>query len=210
MAEEWGPLEEMRTIYFEWIDDPEPGERLLNSHSLSGGERNRIFFRRDGNYVDYSLVSGVDFREDGRGFVLFDVDRDGWLDLGVTSPNYPRFRIAQNKIGKQSGAKNRFVEVSLVGGQTSNEPGTEWSPRDAFGSRVLVTCGGKKRMFHLSGGEGLSCVNAKRIHIGMGELEKIDSLEVLWPSGKRSRLENVATGEDVLIFENPDMQSVSR
>eukprot|EP01047_Picozoa_sp_COSAG01_P143916 COSAG01_NODE_75633_length_194_cov_36.200000_1_plen_42_part_01 len=26
-AKEWGPLEEMRTIYFEWIDDSQPKDR---------------------------------------------------------------------------------------------------------------------------------------------------------------------------------------
>jgi hypothetical protein len=211
MADEWGPLEEMRTIYFEWVDDPKPGQRYLNSNSLSGGERNRIFFRRDGNYADFSLVSGADFREDGRGFVLFDFDRDGWLDLGVTSPNHPRFRIVRNTIGDQPELnKNQFVEVSLVGGQTSAEVSSQWSPRDAFGARVLVTTGDEKRMFQLSCGEGLSGVNAQRIHIGMGTTPAIDKLEVLWPSGKRTVRENIAAGERITIFENPEMQSVKK
>lgn len=210
MAEEWGPLEEMRTIYFEWVDNPKPGERYLNSHSLSGGERNRIFFRRDGNYVDLSLVSGADFREDGRGFALFDLDRDGWLDLGVTSPNHPRFRIVRNSIGDQARTQNSFVEVSLVGGQTSAKTSSQWSPRDAYGARVLVTIGDQKRMFQLSCGEGLSGVNAKRIHIGMGVDQAIDKLEVLWPSGMRTVRENISAGERITIHENPEMQSVNQ
>ena len=196
----------MRTIYFEWIDDPKPGQKLLNSHSLSGGERNRIFFKRDGNYTDLSLVSGADFREDGRGFVLFDMDSDGWLDLGVTSPNHPRFRIVRNTIGDNAKLKDCFVEVSLVGGQDSIEPSETWSSRDAFGARVVVTIGQQKRMFQLSCGEGLSGVNSKRIHIGLGDAIEIDSLEVLWPSGKRTVREKVAAGERMTIFENLSAQ----
>jgi hypothetical protein len=200
----------MRTIYFEWIDDPKPGERLLSSHSLSGGERNRIFFRRDGNYSDLSLVSGADFREDGRGFVLLDLDEDGWLDLGVTSPNYPRFRVVRNTIGDQAKSKDCFVEVSLVGGQTSSEPNETWSPRDAYGARVAVTIGDQQRMFQLSCGEGLSGVNSKRIHIGMGDAAEIDTLEVLWPSGKRTVRDKVAAGQRLTIHENSTSEQVSK
>ena len=194
----------MRTIYFEWVDDPQPGERYLNSNSLSGGERNRIFFRRDGNYKDYSLVSGADFREDGRGFVLLDFDRDGWMDLGVTSPNHPRFRMVRNTIGDR-GSKAGNVEIELVGGQTTTVASEKWSPRDAYGATVMVWQNGEKqkRMFHLSCGEGLSSVNSKRIHIGMGDADKIDMLEVTWPSGKKTIKENVNAGERITIFENP-------
>lgn len=178
--------------------------KLFKSNSLSGGERNRVFLQRDGNFKEYTLVSGADFREDGRGFALFDYDRDGFLDIAVTSPNKPRFRIMRNTIGDQLGKQNSdhgFVEISLVGGQESAEPSTEWSPRDAFGSTVLVTVGEEKRMFHLSLGEGLSGQNAKRIHVGMGAAEKIDSIEVTWPSGKKTVKEDIATGERITVRE---------
>ena len=61
----------------------------------------------------------------------------------------------------------------------------------------------QKRMFHLSCGEGLSSVNSKRIHIGMGDADKIDMLEVTWPSGKKTIKKNVKAGERITIFENP-------
>ncbi len=205
MAEQWGALESTRTIFFEWTDQPPEGERHLNSNSLSGQERNRIFFRRDGNYEDLSLVSGADFMSDGRSFVLFDYDRDGWLDLGVASSNHPRFRIVRNKIGDQAKIDNQFLEISLVGGQTSASPSDEWSSRDAFGSMVKVTTSKNQRLFQLSCGEGLSGVNAQRIHVGLGPLQSVDRIEVLWPSGKTTVLENVEAGERITVYENPEM-----
>ena len=205
MAEQWGALESTRTIFFEWTDQPPEGERHLNSNSLSGQERNRIFFRRDGNYEDLSLVSGADFMSDGRSFVLFDYDRDGWLDLGVASSNHPRFRIVRNKIGDQAKIDNQFLEISLVGGQTSASPSDEWSSRDAFGSLVKVTTSKDQRLFQLSCGEGLSGVNAQRIHVGLGPLQSVDRIEVLWPSGKTTVLENVEAGERITVYENPEM-----
>lgn len=186
------------------------GESYFKMNALSGGERHRLFLRRHDNYKDMSLVSGADFREDGRGFVLFDFDLDGSLDLGITSPNYPRFRILRNRIGDRQKEKNGFVEVKLVGGQTTTKPSREWSPREPFGARVLVTTGENQRMFQLTCGEGLSVQNAKRIHIGMGQTESIDQLDVIWPSGKTTTMKNIPSGERVTIFENPQTQPVSK
>lgn len=185
---------------FPLAEDPKAGA-FFRSNALSGGERNRLFMGRDDNFKDLSLVSGVDFREDGRGFVLFDYDRDGWLDLGITSPNFPRFRIARNTMGDRLSKRHGFVELELVGGQTSAEPSSEWSPRQPFGARVLVTCGDTQRMFQLSCGEGVSIQNANRIHIGLGEMGQIDKLEVFWPSGKTTVQENIAAGARVSISE---------
>jgi hypothetical protein len=168
---------------------------------LSGGERNRLFLNTGENFKDVSLVSGVDFREDGRGFVLFDYDRDGWLDMGISSPNAPRFRLVKNRMADFQEAQNGFVEVSLVGGQESASSSTEWTSRDAYGSKVVATVGDTKRMFQLSGGGGLSVQNANRIHIGIGKAMKIDKLEVRWLSGKTTVRENVKAGERITIRE---------
>ena len=180
-------------------DDGE-GPRF-RSTPFSGNERNRMFFRSDGNFEDLTLVSGADFREDGRGFVLMDFDKDGWVDLGIISPNNPRFRIVRNRIGERR-PENSFVEVSLVGGQTGTEPSQEWSARDAIGATAIATIGGSKRKFQLSCGEGLSSQNAKRIHIGLGTADKIDRLEISWPSGKKTVKENVDKGSRLTVFEN--------
>lgn len=181
-------------VLFERTEPREDGTQF-KSNALSGGERNRLFIRQDGNYKEKTLVSGMDFREDGRGFVLFDYDNDGWLDVGVTSPNNPRFRILRNRYGDESGEKAHFLSLQLIGGHDSANQTTEWSPRDAFGATIGVTVGDQVRMFQLSGGEGLSSQNSNRVHIGLGTKEKIDRLEVSWPSGKSTVKENVKAGK---------------
>ncbi len=178
----------------------------FRSNSLSGGERHRLFLRRDENYKDFTLVSGADFREDGRGFSLLDLDGDGFLDMGITSPNYPRFRIIRNRIGDLESKPHHYVRVSLVGGQTDTTPSTEWSPRDAYGSTLLVTTGDVRRKFQLSLGEGLSIQNAKWLHIGLGDTEQVDRIEVSWPSGKQTVVENITADQHITIYENPEQQ----
>ena len=199
-AKEWGKEEEVNTDMFAPRDNRKSGA-FFESNSLSGGERHRLFFGRSQNFKEATLVSGADFREDGRGFVLLDFNQDGYLDLGITSPNHPRLRLLENNIPKIVDQTNSTVSIALVGGARSNEPTGEWSPRDAFGSVIYATIQGNRRAFHLSLGEGLSSQNTKRVHIGLGKASKIDKLEVHWTSGKKSQLENVAAGSRLIIEE---------
>ena len=163
-----------------------------------------MFLQSDGNFEEASTVSGADFREDGRGFVLFDFDHDGRLDMGVNSAQRPRFRILQNAIVEDENTPNQSAFVNLVGGHRGTDSQTEWSSRDPYGAQLLVKMGKTRRAFQLSCGEGLSSQNSKWIHIGMGQADKIDRIDVTWPSGKQTTHLNVAAGERVTLFENPD------
>ena len=179
------------------------GVSPFESNSLSGHERNRLFMQKNDNFVDATTVSGADFQEDGRGFVLFDMDQDGWVDMGIVSTSAPRFRLMKNKFS-QLNPKHRSIQVSLEGGNHTDQPSQEWSSRDAYGATVTATVGETKRIFQLTCGEGLSSQNSKSIHIGLGEAEKIDLLMVKWPSGKSTRVENVAAGTHEIIREKSD------
>ncbi|MDA7870748.1 ASPIC/UnbV domain-containing protein [Mariniblastus sp.] len=204
-SEEWGGgLNHFDIRLFEREEAVDGGGPPFRSAPFSGGERNRLFMQRDGNFDDMTLVSGIDFREDGRGFALFDYDRDGFLDVVVVSPNNPRFRVARNQIGDRQENKNGFVDIQLVGGHDSSKPTSEWSSRDAFGASVLVTTGTRTRKFELSCGEGLSSQNSNQIHIGMGSINSIDRIEVNWPSGKKSVRLDIPTGSQIKILERTE------
>ena len=201
-SQEWGGgLNRFDILMFEREEATDGEGPPFRSAPFSGGERNRLFLQRDGNFDDMTLVSGIDFREDGRGFALFDYDQDGFLDVVVVSPNNPRFRVARNQIGDRQEIKNGFVDIQLVGGHDSAEPTSEWSSRDPIGASVLVTTGILTRKFQLSCGEGLSSQNSNRIHVGLGTVGSIDRIDVQWPSGKTSVRLNVPTGGHVIIPE---------
>lgn len=179
--------------------EAERGVEKAQSHSLSGHERNRVFMQRDGDFDDVALVSGIDFKEDGRGFVLFDYDRDGWTDIGLISTNRPRFRILRNRLG-QSNPNHKQIVLKLIGGNLEPEPTTELSARDPVGSIIMVTTGDITRRFEYDCGEGLSSQNSNEIRIGMG-VEPLADLEVIWPSGKRTKRAGVKAGQSLTVSE---------
>ena len=184
--------------------DPEDRAKGSIARSFSGGERNRLFLQTDSNFKDVSLISGADSRSDGRSFVFFDYNRDGWLDLGVTSPLNPRFQLFQNLIGKTS--KNQVAFVKLRGGHHGTKRQTKKSSRDAIGAKLMVRIGDQTRAFLRSCGEGLASQNSSWIPVSMGAAEFIDEISVRWPSGKVSNHSNIKAQSRVLLYEDGSME----
>ena len=72
---------------------------------------------RGGRFSDLSTLSGLDSEADGRSFVWWDYDRDGWLDIALVNANRPLLNLFRNQIGEQPGAANQqMIGIRLVGG----------------------------------------------------------------------------------------------
>ena len=63
--------------------------------------------------------------------------------------------------------------------------------REALGAKVMVTAGGRTRMGLCLRSYSYISSNDPRVHFGLGKAEKVDSVEVMWPSGspRRERFE---------------------
>jgi len=175
------------------------GEVSYKGNSLSGNERNRLIMREKDGFVDRSLVSGVDCKEDARSFTLLDFDRDGWVDIALASTNGPRLRLFRNRFG-DLGAKGRAVEVVLRGSSTSATAVSGMSNRDAIGAILTAVTDRGKRAYRKSIGEGLAAQNSGRIRVTLAEGETLQSLSVRWPSGKVTKVSPVQ-GKSVIEIE---------
>ena len=172
--------------------------------SLSGKERNHLFLKgADSEFHDVSGLSGLDSSSDGRSIAVFDFDNDGFQDFLVANANAPLLSIYRNRTSEIGGSKN-FISVKLVGGNDMNLPNSEYSNRDAIGARITVAVAGKRLVQQLSGGEGLAAQNQAERRFGLGQHEAIDSIDVVWPSGKTQTInETIARHSKVTIFEEP-------
>jgi len=180
------------------------GDQKGQVASLSGHERNPLFFNREGEHFDnLSLISGADSDKDGRTVVLWDYNKDGFIDLAVVNSNAPKLAIYQNQLGKQL-PDNHSVFIRFKGGNTSNSPtggNTKLSNRDGYGCVVLATITGSTQRAEHYCGTGFAAQNSALMHLGIGKAEKIDSLTVLWPSGTVQKLENIPAGSLVTVIE---------
>src|SRR5205814_3239851 len=61
------------------------------------------------------------------------------------------------------------------------------SHRDGVGARVTVTCSGRRQVTQRVGGGSYLSASDPRLHIGLGGADRVETIEVVWPSGRVDR-----------------------
>jgi hypothetical protein len=164
------------------------GERFLDSEFLLGIEP-----RRDGSGIKtrkawFSLdCSGADQQHPRckdhtgkyvinstlgtRSSVIFDIEGDGDLDI-VTNEFGSEPQVFVSDLAQKR--KIHWLGVRLQG-STSN--------RNGLGARVAVHAGPRVLTKVLDGSSGYLSHSMMPLYFGLDEADKVDSIEILWPSG---------------------------
>jgi hypothetical protein len=136
--------------------------------------------QHDGTFRDISKLAGaaIQVPQISRGLAVGDLFNDGHLEV-----------VVENLEGEpmilrvESQSRNHWISFELEGTKTN---------RLALNARIKATSGDLVQEGEiLSGGSYLS-QNDLRIHFGLGDHEKVDKLEIFWPSGKIETLTNLA------------------
>jgi len=126
----------------------------------------------DGKYIDASKKSGsgMSVVESSRGAGFDDLDNDGDIDVVIQNSN-----AAPTLLRNDSVAKKHWLQISLIG--TS-------SNRDGVGAKVRVLAGNQKWVDEVHSGRGYQSHFGSRLHFGLGIHERVEQIEVQWPTGK--------------------------
>ena len=178
------------------------GALLREGRSWSGHERNCCFLNTASpRFADVATISGLDQLADSRGVASVDWDQDGDLDLWVSNRTAPRVRFLRNDTPRDY----RFLSIKLEG-TASN--------RDAIGARVEVICQGPteplRQVETLRAGEGYLSQSSKWLHFGLGNHDEVQQLVVHWPSGAKSRFENVKPNRFYHLVEGATLTHVQQ
>jgi enediyne biosynthesis protein E4 len=109
-----------------------------------------------------------------RGSAVGDIDNDGGVDLVISNIDGPP-TLAVNEGGGRAG---NWLAIVLRGDPSQK------TPRDAIGSVVFVTAGGRRVRGEVASGRGQISQSDLRVHIGLGTATTIDTLEVRWANAK--------------------------
>jgi hypothetical protein len=116
----------------------------------------------------------------GRGLACGDFDRDGDLDLLMTTNHGPAYLYRNDQLGG-----NRSVRVRLTGTKSN---------RDAIGARVRIFHGESSQSRLLKGGSSYLSQSELPVTFGLGKRDKIDRLVIDWPSGGTEEYKNLNAG----------------
>ncbi|MBX3442468.1 MAG: VCBS repeat-containing protein [Planctomyces sp.] len=110
----------------------------------------------------------------GRTIATLDANRDGRMDFVLSSIAAPA-ALALN----ETEGGGRWLGVRLRARTTA---------RDAIGATVEVRMGDDVRWQRLIAGDGYQATNERRLHFGLGDIERADRIVIRWPSGATSEI----------------------
>jgi enediyne biosynthesis protein E4 len=151
------------------------------------------YWRNDGqgNFADFSNITGLTFNINGRGLVQFDYDKDGDLDLAFVDNGGP-FRIYRNDLGFDE--FSRYLRIDL---NTDRHPCL--APM-GYGARVIATYAGKEHLRVVNGESGYLGQSELTLHYGLAELDQVDEVRIEWNDGSVTILEDVAADQQMTVY----------
>jgi hypothetical protein len=148
------------------------------------------FFLNDGTgrFADASVGSGIDHKGDSRALIPLDLDNDGDIDFIINDVLGP-FTVYRNDTER---AGNRWLTV-VARGTESN--------RNGVGSKVYITAGGKTQFHEIFAGGSFYAGPYPEAQFGVGKVEAIEEVRVVFPSGREVTLRDVAPDQRLIVEE---------
>jgi enediyne biosynthesis protein E4 len=130
----------------------------------------------------------------GRGAAFGDLFNDGHIDVVVNNMDSTP-TLLRNFVSNG----NHWVGLRLIGGQKS--------PRDAIGAKVFLTAGGVRQRADVFSGASYGSSSDPRVHFGLGSDNKVEGVEIEWPSGEREKLAVPTVDQNYTVRQGQGLSS---
>ncbi len=151
-----------------------------------------VLARWDGRsrFVDMARQSGdfFDHKHVGRGAAFADFDNDGDIDILMhVLDDTPRL------LRNDGGNRRNWLKVVPLHKDTAVA---------ALGSTVTVKAGAMTMIQPVMGVNGYLTSSDPRPHFGLGRADRADSVEIVWPDGKKQALDNVRANQILSVRQD--------
>ncbi len=136
----------------------------------------------NGSFHDIAAEVGGGFEQPkvGRGLAYADFDRDGDLDLLLTTNNGPAYLYRNDQL-----AGNRSIRFQLVGTKSN---------RDGIGATIRVVSGGLNQSRMVKSGSSYLSQSELPVTFGLEKRDRVERAVIVWPSGRTEEFTNLAAG----------------
>jgi len=143
----------------------------------------QLFLNRGkGTFRDATHETGPDYGQPkvGRGLACGDFDRDGDLDLLLTTNNGPAYLFRNDQT-----TGNHSIRFHLRGTQSN---------RDAIGAVVRIEYAGLTQTRTVKSGSSYLSQSELPVTFGLGKHDLLDRVTIQWPSGRSEEYKNLKSG----------------
>ncbi len=150
----------------------------------------------DGTFRDVAGEVGGGFEKPkvGRGLAVGDFDRDGDLDLLLTTNNGAAYLYRNDVLNS-----NRSIRFKLVGTQSN---------RDAIGALVRIDCNGQRQTRMVRSGSSYLSQSESPVTFGVGKEDQIARVVIDWPSGKSQEYKKLTAGKAFQVNETTGLKQI--
>jgi len=193
------------TAFFDFDNDGWPDLFLVNGHvypqvdTLDVGARYRepklLFLNRhDGTFRNLSEMVGpaIQIPQVSRGAAFGDLFNDGRIDIVVENLDGKPMILRNEDLRNAGENHNHWIGFELSGTKSN---------RLALNARVKAVAGDLSQVDEVRSGGSYLSQNDLRIHFGLGSRDRVDRVEILWPSGKTEILSNLAADRFYAVKE---------
>jgi len=132
----------------------------------------------------------------GRGLAYGDFDRDGDLDLLMTTNHGPAYLYRNDQL-----AGNRSIRFRLVGTKSN---------RDGIGASLKIFHNGSIQSRLVKGGSSYLSQSELPVTLGVGKQDKINRVVIQWPSGRTEEYKDLTTGRAYECVEGKGITRLDR
>jgi enediyne biosynthesis protein E4 len=151
---------------------------------------NLLLHNAGDTFQDESALAGAGVRRPAmhRGAAFGDLNNDGRIDTVTVSLN-DRPEILMN----DSTPLNHWLILKLEGRQSN---------RDGMGAKVKIQAEtGPAQYNHVTTSVGLASSSDRRVHFGLGKANKVETVEIDWPSGTHQILRAIPADQILAVKE---------